>query len=620
MTTARMLQARRPMTTARLVALLWLAMLALLSSAGAHAADAFLKLDRAEFLASDAEQPPPDSEAWQPQALPDDWWFSRTGTNGYGWYRLRFEWAQAAPDRPAVWTPHMRNVGAIYLNGALVGQTAPFGRVDPVFQPALFEFAPALLQGGSNTLHVRLWSPPNRGEGLAPLRVGEQMLLEKAMGRERFVRITIAEFAGVFSATVGLYMLLIWRQRRHDEMYGYFGAAALCITAWTAVQLDQGLFGEQLRGVVGAVAGTTHPMLLFQYGLRFAGWRWPRVERAAWGYVLLSCAISIHDVFAADPWLVGEYLLLIFDRTPFAMHFATLLLMLYILARQPGIEALLLALSHVYSVSTLGLLIFTPSLEGIDHGPFHSVPMFFVMGWILVRRFVRSLNETEALNIGLEQRVAERHAELEREQARLQELARSAAIAEERERLMSDMHEGLGAQLMATLARVEQGGATARQVGSALREGIDDLRLAIDSLQPADDDLLAVLGNLRWRLERRLKEHDIALDWQVGDVPKLACLGPRNVLHLLRILQEAFNNVVRHAQARRIRVSTSVDTESVKIDVSDDGQGFSVDAERSAAAGHGLARMRSRANTIGAELRVMPTPHGTTLSLLLPRA
>ena len=78
-------------------------------------------------------------------------------------------------------------------------------------------------------------------------------------------------------------------------------------------------------------------------------------------------------------------------------------------------------------------------------GETHIVPLFVVMGWILTRRFVRSLNETDALNVRLEQRVAERHAELEREQAKLQALTREQAISEERERIMTDMHDGLGA-------------------------------------------------------------------------------------------------------------------------------------------------------------------------------
>jgi len=166
---------------------------------------------------------------------------------------------------------------------------------------------------------------------------------------------------------------------------------------------------------------------------------------------------------------------------------------------------------------------------------------------------------------------------------------------------------------------VEHSDATAQQVATALRECIDDLRLAIDSLQPTDDDLLSVLGNLRYRLENRLRTHGIALDWQVREVPKLTCLTPRNVLHLLRILQEAFTNIVQHAQARHIRVATAVDAERVKIDVVDDGRGFDVDQAENAGKAQGLAKMRGRAKTIGGDLLVMPTPTGTTLSLLLPR-
>jgi signal transduction histidine kinase len=129
-----------------------------------------------------------------------------------------------------------------------------------------------------------------------------------------------------------------------------------------------------------------------------------------------------------------------------------------------------------------------------------------------------------------------------------------------------------------------------------------------------------VLGNLRYRLEGRLKASGIALDWQVGDMPKLAGLTPRHVLHVLRILQEAFTNVLGHAQATHIRISTAVDAQRVKIDVSDDGRGFAVDeAERDTGTAHGLGKMRGRAKALGGELLVMPTSAGTTLSLLMPR-
>jgi signal transduction histidine kinase len=152
-------------------------------------------------------------------------------------------------------------------------------------------------------------------------------------------------------------------------------------------------------------------------------------------------------------------------------------------------------------------------------------------------------------------------------------------------------------------------------VAAALRECLDDLRLTIDSLEPTENDLLPVLGNLRYRLDKRLKQQGIDLDWRVSEVPKLACMTPQNVLHVLRILQEAFTNVLKHARASTVQVETGVDApgEHVFIRVRDNGHGFTGDH-----AGHGLANMRRRAQVIGGILQIHPSPSGTTLSLLLP--
>ncbi|MEJ0049295.1 MAG: ATP-binding protein [Rhodospirillales bacterium] len=195
------------------------------------------------------------------------------------------------------------------------------------------------------------------------------------------------------------------------------------------------------------------------------------------------------------------------------------------------------------------------------------------------------------------------------------ELEKREMLDRERSRIMSDMHDGVGGQLISVLSLLEHGEVPNTEVAKAIRECLDDLRLTIDSLEPTDNDLLPVLGNLRYRLDQRLKKHGIELDWEVKDVPKLACLTPRNVLHILRILQEAFTNVLKHARATKVGVETGLDAPGghVYIRVSDNGAGFT--GER---AGHGLASMRRRAGIIGGSLDIQASPAGTTLNLLLP--
>jgi signal transduction histidine kinase len=227
------------------------------------------------------------------------------------------------------------------------------------------------------------------------------------------------------------------------------------------------------------------------------------------------------------------------------------------------------------------------------------------------------------LTIGLGLRLQHATAELavrKLEEERLRnahELEKRNMLERERSRIMSDMHDGVGGQLISVLSLLEQGDISSAEVAKAIRECLDDLRLTIDSLEPTDNDLLPVLGNLRYRLDQRLQKHGINLNWTVTDLPKLACLTPRNILHILRILQEAFTNVLRHAHATAVGVETGVDAsgEHVFISIRDNGRGFSGDHQ-----GHGLASMRQRAAIIGGALDILPSATGTTLKLILPVA
>jgi signal transduction histidine kinase len=276
----------------------------------------------------------------------------------------------------------------------------------------------------------------------------------------------------------------------------------------------------------------------------------------------------------------------------------------------------------------LGLMIAASVHDGLVHRDKLAFDSFYivsyvmiglalVMGWVLINRFVAAWKQAEQLNRELEQRVAQKHAELQQNFERLQELERRTAVAEERRRLMSEMHDGVGAQLIATLDLIERGGAQDRIVANELRECLDHLRLTIDSLEPTDNDLLTVLGNLRYRLEGRLRRVGVALSWQVQDLPALPSLTPQNVLHVLRILQEAFTNIIKHANAGSITLSTTLDASHVCICVEDDGHGLPADPQRQ---GRGLLNMRRRAREMGALLDISARPAGgTAVSLRLPR-
>ena len=121
-----------------------------LAASAADVPNTVLRLDRADFVASDAAEPPADAAAWKPTRLPDEW-DERPDAAGYGWYRLRFELREPPAGQVAVYSAQMRNVAEMFVNGKPVGRTGEFGSPDPHRAPVLLPFDAALLHAGANS-------------------------------------------------------------------------------------------------------------------------------------------------------------------------------------------------------------------------------------------------------------------------------------------------------------------------------------------------------------------------------------------------------------------------------------------------------------------------------------
>jgi signal transduction histidine kinase len=156
-----------------------------------------------------------------------------------------------------------------------------------------------------------------------------------------------------------------------------------------------------------------------------------------------------------------------------------------------------------------------------------------------------------------------REAELEASHRRLREIELRQTISDERQRLMQDMHDGLGSSLISAIRSVERGNLSDARVSQILKDCLDDLKLTIDSMEPVDADLLLLLATLRFRLEPRLEGTGVNLLWEVRELPTLGWLNPSSALHILRIVQESIANILRHTRATGIHVSTAVRDDGV---------------------------------------------------------
>jgi hypothetical protein len=181
---------------------------------------------------------------------------------------------------------------------------------------------------------------------------------------------------------------------------------------------------------------------------------------------------------------------------------------------------------------------------------------------------------------------------------------------------MADMHDGLGAKLVALLSIAQSGKAQHGEISEGIASALDELRLAVDSVQPVEGDVGVVLGNVRHRMRSVFERAGIRLAWNVSALPRMESLTPERILAIQRIFLEVFSNAIRHSGAHKVSVFTMRVPGAVRIVIEDDGRGFDPGAGHP---GRGLGNLQMRAVQAGGTLQIeSQAGKGTRVTLSLP--
>lgn len=191
---------------------------------------------------------------------------------------------------------------------------------------------------------------------------------------------------------------------------------------------------------------------------------------------------------------------------------------------------------------------------------------------------------------------------------------------EERESLLQEMHDGFGSQLTSARILAERGQISHEQLTELLRECMADLYLVVDTLSDVNGTLGEAIVDLRYRTQRRLAGSELDLSWDI-ELTTLPPLSQRTILQIMRIIQEALNNALKHARAKSIvveaRHETSADQDSsgmLVVKITDDGDGL----PNLAREGRGINNMKSRSRAIGGQLSIDSVEkRGVTITLRL---
>lgn len=180
---------------------------------------------------------------------------------------------------------------------------------------------------------------------------------------------------------------------------------------------------------------------------------------------------------------------------------------------------------------------------------------------------------------------------------------------QERKRVANDLHDGIGQTLSGIKMALENViGEMARDRTTStdsllallhkVQMGIDEVRRISMNLRPATLDQLGIVATISWFCRERAVEvphMEISKEVDVAEER----IGEEIRVTIFRILQEAFNNIAKHSQARRAMVKLKMNDNLLRLSIEDDGKGMSLNNGVTPAYSLGLVSMRERAECTG---------------------
>jgi signal transduction histidine kinase len=539
------------------------------------------------------------------------------------WYRLEVPPLPAGGQPLFVYLPRWKSDGqiAVYADGEKLYSSHTNERWNGWNIPLWVAVGDDVGARPPREVLIRIQRPHDTGGGISSVWLGDAPGLLYRYQLRYFLQVQLTSISSSAFFAVGCLALLVWVRQREQKLYllMFFIATASYLRTLhyhvgeQLLILPDPWFSWLTVNALFWLITALHFFLCTLYArpLRPIDWG---IALATFGVALvtLPTGLLVTDVYVLAPLLYIGLMLTCLLVVALGMQ----------RSRQTGVRdgvwfsgwilLVMMLWVHDWFLQTNRI-----DIEGLYLGPYTNIVAFVLLIRTLYNQYTQALDRVQETNANLHIELDRRERELLQSHQQLREVETRQALSHQRQRIMQDMHDGMGLSLRSALMAVEGGQTNTDVVAEVLRCCIDDLKLAIDSMEPTHPDLLLLLATLRFRLEPRLQSAGIELSWDVEDVPPLPWMNQHSALHILRMAQETFSNTIRHAGATHIRLSTRVLRDAVEVSIQDNGKGFDM-ASALQRAGKGLGNVQRRAATIGARVTWESTGQGTRMTLCLP--
>jgi signal transduction histidine kinase len=572
--------------------------------------------------------------------LPYHWDKMHQARSGQADLELAFQLPNEPKGSYALFLPRLGNRFELWINDVLISRSAGMsseGTLDDLRSdfgktPRYFAISHSLLKK-DNVLRIRLQADGGRRAGLTKMMIGPETEVKQAYEKAYLFRTGSATVVVTLMLVLAGLNASLWLTQstpllshgnalntapsiHRDPIYGY---TAIATAAWS-LRLGDHLIERSLLpwpawGIVTGLALGACLLCLYALLICIAqaqNLTWARLYlKSVPSLIVASIAASAIALYARWPWLLSAWYI--------CLWLMSLGLVTWFIARtikqgDTNMRLISCALILNLGVITSDLWRFRLSTDLNDNSwaGMASATYALALFYIVITRFRSASAQARELTHSLQERVAQREAELSQSYKQLEALTREQERTQERSRILRDLHDGVGAHLSSAIWQVQNGQTNSPQLLQTLKDSQDQLKLSIDSMQLQAGDVTVLLANLRYRLGPRFEGSGLQLDWEVDELPLLPQLDHSAMQQLQFMLFEAFSNVLQHAGATVLKVQAALVKDQVHISVIDNGRGLDA-----AQPSRGLALMRERAKAIGADLSIDSSQGQTAVRIAL---
>lgn len=511
----------------------------------------------------------------------------------------------------AIYLPGFDGSAAVYIDGIKIGESGSMKSpiADMTYQPTLFEIPKG--HTGTVALDIVVASLVARGGRLLPFHVAALSDLKLPHWAASTTTVRVLTISNSVFLLIAFFALALFSAGDRDRLYLWF----TLLLAFAALRNANVLLPEwppspvirnflYLTATLGALLSTAAWIVrLTEQRQSTLDIKLIAVMLPASAFMLAALStenwvdhwVSINAVIRIVSLVLGPLLLFRFLR-----HTGQLPILLQ------SIVFALLSVAFVL-VAHDSIMAWPPRILVFQLSNLATLPLVLCFFIYLSFRFVDYLQKIRQL-------------EMERDNAAAllakPRVASSPAqmIRTERQRIMQDMHDGVGGRLASLIQQLRRRDDRGLALADELQLSLQDLRLIIDSLDPALTDNLAVaLGTFRARIQPLLDNAGVHLTWDIN-IDRIDNLQASDVLNLYRCLQEAVHNALRHASPNRIEINGRSLPDSLRLSVINDGLALS----RRAGAGRGLNIMAERSRRLGGRFELSSDGSLTTASFDIP--